>query len=105
MNLFEPIAGGIGMARAERLAAAFKVLSEPHRLRILSLLAQQEWTAQHELLDHIPLTQASVSHHLVWLERAGMAGRKKSGVFMLHRLRPQAFDELSELLKPWTGDL
>jgi DNA-binding transcriptional ArsR family regulator len=57
VSLFEPIAGGIGMARAERLATAFTALSEPHRLRIVSLMAQQEWTTGVELERNVPLSQ------------------------------------------------
>jgi DNA-binding transcriptional ArsR family regulator len=63
VSLFKPTAGGIGMARAERLAAAFTALSEPHRLRILSLMAQQEWTTGVELERNMPLSQPTVAYH------------------------------------------
>jgi ArsR family transcriptional regulator len=105
VSLFNPTAGGIGMARAERLAAAFTVLSEPHRLRIVSLMAQQEWTTGVELEPNVPLSQPTVAYHLKVLRQAGMAEREMRGQFHPHRLRLQAFDELRELLEPWTGDL
>jgi ArsR family transcriptional regulator len=104
VNLFDPELP-ISMPEAEHLAAAFTVLSEPHRLRIVSLMAQQEWTTGVELEPNVPLSQPTVAYHLKVLRQAGMAEREVRGQFHPHRLRPQAFDELRELLEPWTGDL
>jgi DNA-binding transcriptional ArsR family regulator len=47
----------------------------------------------------------TVAYHLKVLRQAGMAEREMRGQFHPHRLRLQAFDELRELLEPWTGDL
>jgi ArsR family transcriptional regulator len=104
VNLFDPELP-ISMPEAEHMAAAFTVLSEPHRLRIVSLMAQQEWTTGVELEPNVPLSQPTVAYHLKVLRQAGMAEREVRGQFHPHRLRPQAFDELRELLEPWTGDL
>jgi ArsR family transcriptional regulator len=104
VNLFDPELP-ISMPEAEHMAAAFTVLSEPHRLRIVSLMAQQEWTTGVELEPNVPLSQPTVAYHLKVLRQAGMAEREMRGQFHPHRLRPQAFDELRELLEPWTGDL
>src|SRR5262249_2652230 len=63
---------------AARLAALLRVLSDPGRLRILSLIHSQP---THEacvchLTDSLELSQPTVSHHLRVLFEAGMVERE-----------------------------
>jgi biotin operon repressor len=57
--------------RYEEIARAFRVLSDPMRLRILGLLADQPRTGV-ELAEALQLSAATVSHHMSRLQRAGL---------------------------------
>jgi DNA-binding transcriptional ArsR family regulator len=67
----------------ELVAARFKVLAEPMRLRLLQLLESGERTAG----------QANVSKHLTLLADAGMVGRRKEGLNVYYFIAdPMVFD-------------
>ena len=54
------------------LAAACKALSHPARLAILQLLAKRGSCICGEIVDVMPLSQATVSQHLKVLREAGL---------------------------------
>ena len=56
----------------ERLASACKALSHPARLAILRMLAQRGVCICGEIVDVLPLSQATVSQHLKVLKDAGL---------------------------------
>ena len=56
----------------ERLASACKALSHPARLAILRTLAQRGVCICGEIVDVLPLSQATVSQHLKVLKDAGL---------------------------------
>ena len=55
-----------------RLAEILKALAHPARLRILELLAARGTCICGELVDAMPLSQATVSQHLKVLKQAGL---------------------------------
>lgn len=55
----------------ERLAALFKALADPARLRILGTLAEQPRTGR-ELAERLALTPPTISHHMARLTAAGL---------------------------------
>lgn len=55
-----------------RLSTWAKALSHPARLEILNVLANEETCICGELVDALPLSQASVSRHLQTLKDAGL---------------------------------
>ena len=57
--------------RVERLAALFRLLADPTRLRILGLLAERPYFGR-ELCDRLELTPPTVSHHLRRLTELGI---------------------------------
>src|SRR5689334_2584098 len=63
---------------AERLAAALKVLADPARLRIISLLQSQpeREACVCNLTAPLGLSQPTVSHHLKVLREAGLVERE-----------------------------
>jgi len=63
----------------EIVAARFKALGEPMRIRILDLLRDGERTVS-ELADDLGTTQQNVSKHLAVLQRSGVVGRRRDGV-------------------------
>ena len=86
---------------AGRYAALFKVLAEPARLQILSLLAAGGCgpASVNELTDLIGLSQPTVSHHLKKLTEAGLLERTREGRTVTHRVRPELFAELRTVLQ------
>jgi ArsR family transcriptional regulator len=61
------------------IAAWFRTLSEPSRLKILHALEQGEKNIT-ELVTETGLTQANVSRHVQSLVDAGMVGRRREGL-------------------------
>ena len=59
-------------APEERLAEVLKALAHPARLRILALLAERGTCICGDLVDAMPLSQATVSQHLKVLKLAGL---------------------------------
>jgi len=56
----------------ERLSTACKALSHPARLAILQTLADRGTCICGEIVDALPLSQATVSQHLKVLKQAGL---------------------------------
>jgi ArsR family transcriptional regulator, arsenate/arsenite/antimonite-responsive transcriptional repressor len=56
----------------ERLAARLKALAHPARLRILEVLAARGTCICGEIVNVLPLAQATVSQHLKILKDAGL---------------------------------
>lgn len=76
---------------AERLAGALRVLADPARLRLLSLIASRPETEACvcELTGPLGLSQPTVSHHLKVLHEAGILEREKRGRWAFYRLDPE----------------
>ncbi|MGR0318770.1 ArsR/SmtB family transcription factor [Agromyces sp. ZXT2-3] len=86
--------------RADQLAASFKALSDPTRLRLLSIVAKSEGeeACVCDLIEPVGLSQPTVSHHLKILTTAGFLERSKRGTWAYYRLVPGALDRMSQLL-------
>ena len=63
----------------ELIAARFRVLGEPMRLRLLQELTEKELTVT-ELVGRTGATQANVSKHLSLLVQAGLVYKRREGV-------------------------
>lgn len=85
---------------AEELAARFKALADPSRLRILSIVASNSAaeTCVCDLSEPLELRQPTVSHHLKVLVEAGLLSREKRGVWAYYSLVPGAMERLAETL-------
>jgi ArsR family transcriptional regulator len=59
-------------ADAEALAEGLKALAHPARLRILEVLAARRSCVCGEIVEVMPLAQATVSQHLKILKEAGL---------------------------------
>lgn len=95
-----PAGEALDVVAAERLAAVLKVLAEPTRLRLLSLLAAR--TDGEEcicnLTELVGVSQPTVSHHMKLLVDAGLLERERRGKWAYYRLVPGALDALAGLL-------
>ena len=94
------LAAPLPAAEAENLARALKVLADPARLRLLSLIQSQP---EHEacgcnLTEPLGLSQPTVSHHLKVLLEAGLVERDQRGSWAYFRVVPDQLRALRELL-------
>lgn len=94
------LADPLGPDEAERLAAGFKVLAHPQRLRLISLLAASagQEACVCELTGPLGLSQPTVSHHLRLLHAAGLVSRSRRGTFAYYRLDADRIEILRESL-------
>lgn len=85
----EPVlAEAIDINESEQLANAFKLLSDPVRLRILSLVANAPGgeMCSCELPAITGRSQPTVSHHLSLLVEAGLMNREQRGKWAWFRV-------------------
>ncbi|MCI8586370.1 MAG: winged helix-turn-helix transcriptional regulator [Lachnospiraceae bacterium] len=72
---------------------SFKALSDPTRREILNLLRAGPMAAG-ELLEHFPITGASLSHHLSILRHAGLIDDEKKGKYIYYTLNTTVLDDI-----------
>ena len=85
-------------SQAEDLAAAFKVLADPARLRLLSMIASTEEACACEMVEPLGRSQPTVSHHLAVLTDAGLLSRDKRGKWAFYRVVPERLAVLRDVL-------
>lgn len=83
---------------AGQLAPMFKALSDPIRLRLLSLIASTSEACVCDLTDAFDVTGATISHHLRVLREAGLVDCDRRGTWVYYRLRKEALNNLGGLL-------
>lgn len=93
-----------------QVAEVFKVLSDPTRVKILSLLKAKgrsccDRIARSEpglcacdIESAVKLSQAAVSHHMGLLRRAGLVEAEKRGRWMYYRRNEAALANLSDVI-------
>lgn len=77
-----------------RLAEQAKALAHPARLRILQILGERQTCICGELVDVLPLAQASVSRHLKTLKEAGLIKGEIDGPSVCYCLDEEAAADL-----------
>ncbi len=73
----------------EVVAARFRALGEPLRLRILQVLEAGE-AAVGEIVERLEASQSNVSRHLQSLYEAGLVGRRREGSNILYSIADPA---------------
>ena len=64
-----------------------KALSDPTRIEVLRLLAQQAGpVCACDIVDHFDLSQPTVSHHLKTLKEAGLLRGRRSGLWVFYEI-------------------
>ena len=82
--------------QAEATARVFKALADPHRVKIVNLLATSpDPVCVCEFTGPLQLSQPTVSHHLKKLVAAGLLDREQRGTWAYFSLRRDAFDRLA----------
>ncbi len=85
---------------AQVLARMFKALSDPVRLRMLSLVASHEGgeACVCDIARSFDLTQPTISHHLKVLREAGLLDSERRATWVYYWVVPGALQQLSEIL-------
>ena len=85
---------------AATLAAGLKALSDPARLRLISLVAAHAdlEACVCDLTEPVGLSQPTVSHHLKLLVEAGILSREQRGKWAYYKLVPDTLNTLAGLI-------
>lgn len=73
--------GSLTLSEDEAMATArvFAALADPHRVRIVNLLAGGGAMTEDEMIEPLELSQPAVSYHLKKLTEAGFLNREQRG--------------------------
>ena len=85
-------------AELERIAARFKVLGEPMRLKILQAVCKSPRTVT-DIVAATGATQANVSKHLALLAAAGILKREKDGQCVYYSIKDRLAVKMCELVR------
>jgi ArsR family transcriptional regulator len=83
---------------AHELARAFAALSDPVRLRCLSLIASADECCSCDLEAPLGRSQPTISHHTKVLAEAGLIVGEKRGRWMWWRVVPERIEALRAAL-------
>lgn len=88
------------------MAAVFKALGDPVRLRLLSMIASRAGgdVCVCELTPAFALSQPTISHHLKLLRQAKLIDCERRGTWVYYWLVPDTMDTAAALLTGLMGD-
>lgn len=87
----------------ELIAARFRILAEPMRLRLLHTLGQREMSVT-EIVEATGAGQANISKHLGLLLDAGLVARRKEGLNVFYRVADESIFDLCETVCESLGE-
>ena len=95
-------AGVLTEPDAVQLAGALKVLADPARLRLLSMIATAPTgeACACDLVEPVGRSQPTVSHHLSLLVDAGLLSREKRGKWAWYHVVPERLAMIRDALAP-----
>jgi len=87
------------------MAERFAALADPNRLRLLEILGRHGGkVCVCELVEALPLSQPTISHHLRVLRSAGLVDYEKHGVWAYYHTRRETLRELQAQLGALSGN-
>jgi len=86
----------------ERLVEVFRALGHPARLKIVRLLMRHHTCICSEVVDELPLAQATVSQHLKVLKEAGIIYGRIDGPAVCYCLAPGALASVRDAVAIFT---
>ena len=101
-----PLAGPtITEDEAQATAELFKALSDPHRVKIVNLLAAaSEPVCVCDINAQVELSQPTISFHLKKLAAAGLLKREQRGTWAYYSLDDTAMEKLSSVVQIRKGN-
>ena len=84
--------------QAHDMAQIFGALSDPARLRMLSLIAAETEVCSCALEEPLSKSQPTISHHTRILAEAGLITGEKRGRWTWWRVVPERIEEVGRLL-------
>jgi ArsR family transcriptional regulator, arsenate/arsenite/antimonite-responsive transcriptional repressor len=88
-----------------RLADLAKALAHPARIAILEYLSSRDICVCGDIVEELPLSQATVSQHLAELKRVGLIRGEIDGPRVCYCINPKAWHEAQQLLTRFLGDV
>lgn len=97
-----PVAAApMSIDEALHVAIRLKALADPVRVRLMSLLLAADEVCTCDLAPAVGVTEATVSHHLTVLKKAGLVGEgERRGMNVFYRARREALAALCGVLDP-----
>ena len=83
----------------KKLTTAFGGVSDPTRVRLLSLLLHRDEICVCDLVDATGLTQTNVSRHLATLRNAGLIQSRKEGLWVYYSIKQPESDLERSIIK------
>jgi ArsR family transcriptional regulator, arsenate/arsenite/antimonite-responsive transcriptional repressor len=95
------LAGNLTTTEATTVAALFRVLGEPARLQLLSLIVAQPSgeVCACELVESLGLSQPTVSHHLKVMYEAGLLAKERRGTWIYYQIVREQLGFLRQVLE------
>ncbi len=84
-------------APQSELLAFFKALADANRLKIVGLLATENYTVE-QLAAMLNLSPSTVSHHLARLAEVGLVTARAEGYYSVYQLQTEALEEMAQRL-------
>jgi ArsR family transcriptional regulator len=84
--------------RENKVADLAKALAHPARVAILEFLSRQNSCMCGDIVDHLPLSQSTVSQHLAELKRAGLIKGEIEGPRVCYCIDQAAWNEARQIL-------
>jgi len=84
-------------AALEIVAARFRALGDPTRLKLVQLLFDGEQSVL-ELCNLTQMSQANISKHLSILSEQGLLARRKEGLYVFYSIADQSLYDLCSLV-------
>ncbi len=91
--------------KQNRIADLAKALAHPARVAILEFLANQNACVCGQIVDEIPLSQATVSQHLAELKRVGLIKGDIEGAKVCYCIDKVAWEEARSILGKFLTDV
>ncbi|HEY46333.1 MAG: ArsR family transcriptional regulator [Anaerolineae bacterium SM23_ 63] len=79
------------------LLGFFKALADANRLKIVGLLAKEDFTVE-QLAAMLGLRPSTISHHLSRLAKAGLVSARAEGYYNLYRLETSKLETMARQL-------
>ena len=82
---------------AARLLEFFKALADANRLKIIGLLAQDEYTVE-QMAEILGVSAPTVSHHLRKLSSVGLVSARSESYYSIYSLETSVLESMSRQL-------